>query len=138
VPRNNECENESKEKIQQKVSSMFENPWNENVASFFKFCEENGFRFYSVEADHCFDAYSGVLQHGENWKILYSGDTRPTQNLINYGRDATLLIHEATNEDDHKKEATENFHTVTSDAIAQGVQMNCWRTVLTHFSPWYD
>jgi len=44
----------------------------------------------------------------KDWKILYSGDTRPTINLINHGMDATLLIHEATMEDGLEKNAFEH------------------------------
>ena len=69
--------------------------------------------FYAIEADHCYDAYSGVLFTPE-WKILYSGDTKPTWNLINHGHNASLLIHEATNEDEQAVNAAENFHTTTS------------------------
>lgn len=55
---------------------------------------------------HCPQAFGVVLKAEERtnsvgkvipgWKIVYSGDTRPCQELIEASRDATVLIHEAS------------------------------------------
>ena len=92
---------------------MFENPKTENASKFMDFCNKFGFKFYVVEADHCYQAYSGVLLN-KDWKILYSGDTKPSINLINHGIEATLLIHEATNDDTNPESTAEHYHTTTS------------------------
>ena len=42
----------------------------------------------AVEVDHCPQSYACLLIANENFgpgnKIIYSGDTRPCQNFINY------------------------------------------------------
>ena len=52
-------------------------------------------RVVAVEVDHCPQSYACLVEGGMG-KVIYSGDTVPCQNLINYGQKATLLIHEAT------------------------------------------
>lgn len=53
-------------------------------------------------------------------KKRYSGDTRPCDRLIEAGQNATLLIHEATLEDDMKAEAIAKKHSTTAEAIEVG------------------
>ncbi|EAT37691.1 AAEL010336-PA [Aedes aegypti] len=74
---------------------------------------------------------------GEPVKITYSGDTMPCQNLIDLGRDSTILIHEATMEDELEAEARVKMHSTLSQAIEQGKKMNAKYTLLTHFSQRY-
>lgn len=50
----------------------------------------------------------------------YSGDSRPSARLVEAGRDATLLIHEATFEDDMMSEAVAKKHSTTGEAIDIG------------------
>jgi ribonuclease Z len=52
-------------------------------------------------------------------------------------RDATVLIHEATFEDDLLEDAVKKRHSTTSEAIQTGVNARCYRTILTHFSQRY-
>lgn len=52
----------------------------------------------------------------------YSGDTMPSENLVRAGREATLLIHEATLEDDKPEVAAEKGHSTFSQAINIGKQ----------------
>lgn len=47
----------------------------------------------------------------------YSGDTRPTENLIRAGHKATLLIHEATLGDDQAEIAAVKAHSTIGQAI---------------------
>ncbi|MGH0134202.1 UNVERIFIED_CONTAM: hypothetical protein FKN15_057144 [Acipenser sinensis] len=53
------------------------------------------------------------------------------------GKDATLLIHEATLEDGMEEEATEKRHSTTSQAIGIGMEMNAEFIMLNHFSQRY-
>mgnify|MGYP003951391331 CR=1 FL=1 len=53
------------------------------------------------------------------------------------GGDATVLIHEATFEDDLLEDAVKKRHSTTSEAIRTGVDARCYRTILTHFSQRY-
>uniref|UniRef100_A0A182Q3L6 Zinc phosphodiesterase ELAC protein 2 n=1 Tax=Anopheles farauti TaxID=69004 RepID=A0A182Q3L6_9DIPT len=70
-------------------------------------------------------------------KITYSGDTMPCDSLIELGRDSTVLIHEATMEDELAVEARIKMHSTLSQAIEQGRRMNARYTLLTHFSQRY-
>ncbi|KAG0231928.1 Zinc phosphodiesterase ELAC protein 2 [Actinomortierella wolfii] len=67
----------------------------------------------------------------------YSGDTRPCNNLVEAGMGATVLLHEATFEDDMVLEARNKNHSTTSEAIRVGEGMNAQFTLLTHFSQRY-
>ena len=67
---------------------------------------------------HCFDAYGICLKHCSGWKIVYSGDTRPCIELIEKGQDATILIHEATLENELQEEAATKRHSTTDDALS--------------------
>ncbi|XP_063361826.1 ribonuclease Z, mitochondrial [Cydia amplana] len=85
---------------------------------------------------HCPNAF-GVAITAAGHKITYSGDTLPTENLVNIGQDSTILIHEATMEDELADEARIKMHSTTSQAIEIGRKMNAKYTVLTHFSQRY-
>jgi len=54
----------------------------------------------AVEVIHCKWAYGISLTYMDGWKVVYSGDTRPCNNLVDAGQGATVLLHEATFEDD--------------------------------------
>jgi ribonuclease Z len=70
--------------------------------------------------------------------MIYSGDTLPCTNLMNYAQNCRVLIHEATLQDGMEKDALMKKHTTVSQAIDIGVKCNVWRTILTHFSPRYQ
>lgn len=53
-------------------------------------------KIVAVEVDHCPSSYACMLITNENEKIVYSGDTAPCQNLVNYAINCKVLIHEAT------------------------------------------
>lgn len=57
--------------------------------------------------------------------------------LLVSGKDSTLLIHEATMEDELADEARTKMHSTTTQAIEMGRQMEAKYTVLTHFSQRY-
>ncbi|OAF66882.1 hypothetical protein A3Q56_05395 [Intoshia linei] len=68
-----------------------------------------------------------------NYKIVYSGDTTPCDALIKSGLYCDVLIHEATNDDDHHVPAQMNRHSTTNQAIQVGRRMNAKHLILTHF-----
>ena len=105
---------------------------------FYEVCKEVGLsKIIAVEVDHCPQSYACLLLTEKNDKIVYSGDTLPCQNLINYAQDCKILIHEATLEDGLERDAKQKKHTTTGQAIEVGQKVNTWRTILTHFSPRY-
>ncbi|XP_027481469.1 zinc phosphodiesterase ELAC protein 2 isoform X2 [Zalophus californianus] len=93
--------------------------------------------FQTCLVRHCKHAFGCALVHTSGWKVVYSGDTMPCDALVQMGKDATLLIHEATLEDGLEEEAVEKTHSTTSQAIGVGVRMNAGFTMLNHFSQRY-
>ena len=70
-------------------------------------------------------------------KLVFSGDTIPCDAMVEFARDADVLIHEATFTKDIRTKAKENGHTVAEDAayIAKDAGVNL--LVLTHLSNRY-
>ncbi|KAJ3025658.1 Zinc phosphodiesterase ELAC protein 2, partial [Rhizophlyctis rosea] len=91
----------------------------------------------TLSVEHSSYAYALSLKHSSGWKIVYSGDCRPSVPLIQLGSDADLLIHEATFENDLHKEAVDKKHSTTSEAMKVGGRMRAKWVLLTHFSQRY-
>lgn len=86
---------------------------------------------------HCPHAFGVAFETTEQFKLTYSGDSVPCNELVRLGKDSTLLIHEATMEDEFVQLARQKNHSTVSQAIEQGVRMNAKYTLLTHFRQWY-
>lgn len=71
-------------------------------------------------------------------KVSYSGDCRPAHTFTLIGRNSTVLIHEATFDDELKGDAIAKKHSTTSEALGIGAQMDAKAVVLTHFSQRYQ
>ncbi|XP_017892502.1 ribonuclease Z, mitochondrial isoform X2 [Ceratina calcarata] len=87
---------------------------------------------------HCKYSFGIAITLNDGKKIVYSGDTMFSQNLVQLGQDCDLLIHEATMEDGLEKLAKRKCHATTSEAINAGKFMNAKFTLLTHFSQRYS
>ncbi|KAM3863989.1 zinc phosphodiesterase ELAC protein 2 [Diretmus argenteus] len=94
-------------------------------------------KFQTCPVRHCKNAYACSITHQSGWKLAFSGDTMPCDALAHIGKDATLLIHEATLEDGLEEEAVEKRHSTTSQAIGIGMKMNAEFIMLNHFSQRY-
>ncbi len=70
-------------------------------------------------------------------KITYSGDTRPTKSLAKLAKNADLLIHEATLEDELFERAQEDGHSTASEAAEIAKKAKVKRLILTHVSSRY-
>ena len=88
--------------------------------------------------DHCYGAQAVSLTFLDGFKVSYSGDCRPSALFAKIGQDSTVLIHEATLEDDLAGDALAKKHSTTSEAIGVGIAMRARRLVLTHFSQRYS
>ena len=86
----------------------------------------------TVPVKHIRHSFGCVLRKGSEWSIVYSGDTLPCKDLIEAGQDATLLIHEATFDDEYS--AISGRHCTYSQAVDAGADMNAKFTLTTHFS----
>ncbi len=71
-------------------------------------------------------------------KVVYSGDTVPCQTMIDFARDADLLIHEATYAHAEKELAIRAGHSTALEAARIARQADVKQLVLTHFSPRYE
>ncbi|ORZ38846.1 beta-lactamase-like protein [Catenaria anguillulae PL171] len=73
--------------------------------------------------------------------LVFSGDTRPTDRLVQLGRAGglrpQLLIHEATFESDMGDEAKAKLHSTTAEAVTVFERMGACNLLLTHFSQRY-
>uniref|UniRef100_A0A3P8YQK3 Zinc phosphodiesterase ELAC protein 2 n=1 Tax=Esox lucius TaxID=8010 RepID=A0A3P8YQK3_ESOLU len=94
-------------------------------------------KFQTCPVRHCKNAYACSITHQSGWQLVFSGDTMPCDALANMGKNATLLIHEATLEDGLEDEAVEKRHSTTSQAIGIGMKMNAEFIMLNHFSQRY-
>jgi len=70
-------------------------------------------------------------------KIVYSGDTRPTESLVKLAANADLLIHDATFDDELLDRAREDGHSTPSQAAETAKKAKVKWLVLTHVSARY-
>ena len=70
-------------------------------------------------------------------KIVYTGDTRPTENLVKFAENADLLIHDATFDDELWERAREDGHSTPSQAAETAKKAGAKWLVLTHISARY-
>ncbi|EYC31268.1 hypothetical protein Y032_0004g2064 [Ancylostoma ceylanicum] len=70
-------------------------------------------------------------------RVVFSGDTKPCDLLVEEGEDADLLIHEATFEDGHEADALKKKHSTMGQAVEIGRKMKARHVILTHFSARY-
>ncbi|XP_052051020.1 zinc phosphodiesterase ELAC protein 2 isoform X2 [Apodemus sylvaticus] len=122
-------------KFLQKGAEVSNPPVERLISLLLETCDLEEFQTCLVR--HCKHAFGCALVHSSGWKVVYSGDTMPCEALVQMGKDATLLIHEATLEDGLEEEAVEKTHSTTSQAINVGMQMNAEFIMLNHFSQRY-
>lgn len=87
---------------------------------------------------HCWDAQAVTLTFASGLKVSYSGDCRPSKQFASIGKDSTVLIHEATFDDELRGDAIAKRHSTTTEAIGVGLAMQAKRVILTHFSQRYQ
>jgi ribonuclease Z len=70
-------------------------------------------------------------------KIVYVGDTRPSELMVEFAKDADVLIHDSTLADDLAEKAAENSHSTPSGAAGIAKRAGVKQLVLVHVSPRY-
>lgn len=70
-------------------------------------------------------------------KIVYSGDTRPSQKVLELSRGADLLIHDGTFDDTLREKAIEAGHSTVVEAAHLAKKAEVKQLVLSHISPRY-
>ncbi|KAI9887108.1 MAG: Zinc phosphodiesterase ELAC protein 2 [Watsoniomyces obsoletus] len=91
----------------------------------------------AVYVSHCHGALAVSCTFPNGFKFSYSGDCRPCQAFAEIGKDSTVLLHEATFDDELKKDAKAKKHSTTGEALAVATAMGARRVLLTHFSQRY-
>ena len=92
----------------------------------------------AASVNHCYGAMAVSMTFPSGFKFSYSGDCRPSKDFAVIGRGTTLLLHEATFDDELQGDALAKKHSTTSEAIGVGAAMGARRVILTHFSQRYQ
>ncbi|TLS31598.1 hypothetical protein PpBr36_03684 [Pyricularia pennisetigena] len=91
-----------------------------------------------ARTDHCFDSFATVFTWEKTGlKVAYSGDCRPSDDFVHIGQGATLLIHEATFENEKQGDAIAKKHSTMREAMDVARRMKARRVLMTHFSQRY-
>jgi ribonuclease Z len=69
--------------------------------------------------------------------FVYTGDTRPTDEVVAVAEDADLLVHDGTFADDHHDRARETAHSTAREAAGVAADAGAKRLALTHVSTRY-
>lgn len=76
-----------------------------------------------------------IIEHIKGLKVVYTGDTKYTSKIVEYAKDADLLIAEATLDEEDFDESL--YHLSNVQAAEIGKAANVKKVVLTHISRRY-
>ncbi|MCS7118817.1 MAG: ribonuclease Z [Archaeoglobaceae archaeon] len=82
------------------------------------------------------DMVLGDLKKGR--RIVYTGDTRPSERTVKIAEKADLLIHDASFGEELKEWAIETGHSTAKEAAEIAKKANVKRLILTHISSRYS
>jgi len=71
-------------------------------------------------------------------KVVYVGDTKPSEKIVELAKNADVLIHECTLSDELADKAEENMHSTPSGAADAARRAGVGKLVLFHISPRYE
>jgi ribonuclease Z len=74
------------------------------------------------------------LKDEQSYKLVYSGDCRPTKLLSDIGKNCDVLIHECTFDNSLLNDAITKLHSTIAEALEISKKTNSKWTVLNHFS----
>jgi len=71
-------------------------------------------------------------------KVIYTGDTKPSKEIIALARGADVLIHDCTLDSSHAQLAAEFGHSTAAEAAGVASEAQVRQLFLVHLSPRYD
>ncbi|OJJ34805.1 hypothetical protein ASPWEDRAFT_111904 [Aspergillus wentii DTO 134E9] len=92
----------------------------------------------TTRVSHCRGAMAVALVFSNGFKISFSGDCRPSEGFATIGHGSTVMIHEATFQNDMAVSAIAKRHSTTAEALEVGRKMEARNILLTHFSQRYQ
>ncbi|EPS25181.1 hypothetical protein PDE_00113 [Penicillium oxalicum 114-2] len=92
----------------------------------------------TTRVKHCKGALAVSFMFSNGFKVSYSGDCRPSDKFASIGKGSTLLIHEATFQNDMVGSALAKRHSTAAEALEVGRRMGARSIFLTHFSQRYQ
>lgn len=119
------------------VSAHYKSTRQQTLTAMEHLFEYLGIECETVQVTHCAWAYGIVIDGTSFGRVVYSGDCRPSDHLAFIGKNADVLIHEATFEDGKENEAIAKKHSTIGEAISIGRKMQTKSIILTHFSQRY-
>ncbi|KAJ6246417.1 zinc phosphodiesterase elac protein [Anaeramoeba flamelloides] len=99
----------------------------------FKSLSDHFQKIIQIPVIHCVEAHAIVLIRN-GMKIVYSGDCKPSQELIKLGKCAEILIHETAFLSSDKN-LKKKYHTTIFETIEIFQQIEAHWLLLTHYSP---
>jgi ribonuclease Z len=92
----------------------------------------------TTRVKHCKGALAVSIVFPDGFKVSYSGDCRPSDKFASIGQGSTLLIHEATFQNDMIGSALAKRHSTAAEALEVARRMGARTIFLTHFSQRYQ
>jgi len=71
-------------------------------------------------------------------KVVYSGDTKPSKEIVRLAKNSDVLIHDCTLDSSHKKLASDFGHSTAAEAAAVAKAARVRDLFLVHLSPRYE
>jgi ribonuclease BN (tRNA processing enzyme) len=97
-------------------------------------CRTDNYRVLSTPVEHGFTTIAFRIESKEG-TVVISGDTRPSNSVIELAKGADLLIHECSVPDDMAKFAQDSHHSTASEVGNVADQAGVKRVLLTHLFP---
>jgi len=79
--------------------------------------DQGSYKVYAAFVDHTVPALAYRIDGADGTCVTYSGDTRPTNNIINLARNCTLLIHETSGNPGTEEQSHVHGHSTTNEAV---------------------
>ena len=95
--------------------------------------ELKGTRIYAVKVNHTVETIAIKLIDSDGSCLTYSGDTAPSQSLVELAKGCSVLIHEASGNPGFEEEAHRHGHSTVKDAINIAKEAGVKQLILTHF-----